>query len=110
MERIRESVQEGQLTRAGIEDALRVTVASLGREGDKHAAAELISDICDGGPDNAHLIVASGAITPRPLRPVGKAESNTTASVCAVIVMAQAWALCLLVALPVPASATESLA
>ena len=45
----------------------------------------------------------AGAITPRPLRPVGGAGSNTTASVCAVIVMAQAWALCLLAALPVPA-------
>ena len=45
----------------------------------------------------------AGAITPRPLRPVRGAESNTTASVCAVIVMAQAWALCLLAALPVPA-------
>ncbi len=65
LERIQKSVKEGQLTRAGIEDALRVTVASLGREGDKHAAAELLGDIYRSEPDIVDLIVASGAIITR---------------------------------------------
>ena len=72
LERIKKSVSEGQLTRAGLEDALRVTVASLGREGDKNAAAVLIRDICDGGPDHMRLIAASGAIAPPPPHSVAK--------------------------------------